>query len=113
VLPVGLGEAARYGGSGPALGCNTIQHIPAEKGKPMKSLSLKLPPALDRELVALAQRRGISKSALVREALSRYLSSVPRPPEASFLERAKKFAGCLEGPSNLSSSAGHLQDYGR
>jgi len=79
----------------------------------MKSFSLRLPAALDRELVALAQRRGVSKSALVREALSRYLSSLPQPPKAPFLERARKLAGCFEGPSNLSSSAGHLQDYGR
>ena len=83
------------------------------KSKSMKTLSLKLPAALGRELEALAQRRSVSKSSLVREALASYLSSGPHRTKGSFLERAGKLAGCVEGPSDLSVNAEHLQDYGQ
>ena len=83
------------------------------KSGPMRRLSLKLPPALDRELAALARRRCVPKSALVREALARYLSSDSQPSKGSFLKQARRLAGCVEGPSNLSSGAEHLRDYGR
>jgi metal-responsive CopG/Arc/MetJ family transcriptional regulator len=82
------------------------------KSKPMKTLSLKLPPALGRELEALAQRRSMSKSSLVREALARYLSG-PHATKGSFLERAGKLVGCVEGPPDLSVNAEHLQGFGR
>jgi len=87
--------------------------MPTAKSKAMKTLSLKLPPALDRELEALARRRSVGKSALVREALTRYLAVSPRPSKGSFLERAGKLAGCVEGPSDLSVSAEHLEGYGQ
>jgi len=83
------------------------------KSRAMKTLSLKLTPALGRELEALAQRRSVSKSSLVREALARYLTSGPQAAKGSFLERAGKLAGCVEGPPDLSVSAEHLQGYGR
>jgi metal-responsive CopG/Arc/MetJ family transcriptional regulator len=83
------------------------------KSKAMKTLSLKLTPALGRELEAVAQRRSVSKSSLVREALARYLASGPQASKGSFLARAGKLAGCVEGPSDLSVSAEHLQGYGR
>ncbi|HXO43028.1 MAG TPA: hypothetical protein VN999_16375 [Thermoanaerobaculia bacterium] len=79
----------------------------------MKTLSLKLTPALGRELEAVAQQRSVSKSSLVREALARYLASGPQASKGSFLARAGKLAGCVEGPSDLSVSAEHLQGYGR
>lgn len=83
------------------------------KSKAMKTLSLKLTPALGRELEALAQRRSVSKSSLVREALARYLTSGPRASKGSFLERAGKLVGCVEGPPDLSVNAEHLRGYGR
>ncbi|HEV3073692.1 MAG TPA: ribbon-helix-helix protein, CopG family [Thermoanaerobaculia bacterium] len=83
------------------------------KSRPMKTLSLKLTPTLSRELEALALRRGMSKSCLVREALARYLFSGSRVSRGSFLERARELAGCVEGPSDLSVNAEHLQGYGR
>jgi hypothetical protein len=42
----------------------------------MKTLSLKLPEALDRQLAAAVAKRGISKNDLVREALAAYLGRI-------------------------------------
>ena len=39
----------------------------------MKVLSLKVPEQLDRKLAAVVKRRGTPKSAVVREALERYV----------------------------------------
>jgi len=39
----------------------------------MKVLSLKVPEALDRKLTAVVKRRGVRKSAVVRQALEQYL----------------------------------------
>ncbi len=86
--------------------------MPVTKSKSMKTLSLRLTPVLGRELEALAQRRCVSKSSLVREALARYLASSPHASKASFLERAGNLAGCIEGPSDLSVSGEHLRSYG-
>jgi len=83
------------------------------KSKSMKTLSPRLTPALGRELEALAQRRCVSKSSLVREALARYLAASPQVSKASFLERAANLAGCIEGPSDVSVSGEHLRSYGR
>jgi hypothetical protein len=77
-----------------------------------KTLSLRLTPALGRQLEALARRRSVSKSSLVREALARYLSAA-QAPKGSFLERAGRLAGCVKGPSNLSVGDEHLRSYGR
>jgi hypothetical protein len=89
------------------------QDMPVTKSESMKTLSLRLTPALRRELEALAQRRCVRKSSLVREALARYLFSDQHASKASFLERAGNLAGCIEGPSDLSVSGEHLRSYGR
>ncbi len=68
----------------------------------MRTLSLRLTPALGCQLGALARRRNVSKASLVREALALYLSAGPRASKGSFLDRAGKLAGCVEGPSDLS-----------
>jgi Ribbon-helix-helix protein, copG family len=83
------------------------------KSKSMKTVSLKLPPALDSQLGMLARRRSVGKSALIREALVRYVAAGPQPAGGSFLALAGHLAGCVEGPSDLSVNAEHLKGYGR
>lgn len=98
----------------------------------MKILSLKVPASLDAELEAAASRRGTTKSALLREALTSYLGQgagepragdvrEPAPPpygdaeepaEPSFLSLAGDLAGCLEGPEDLSTNPEHLRGFG-
>jgi hypothetical protein len=78
----------------------------------MSTVSLKIPPDLNRAVEELARSRGMSKSALIREALGRYLAAGARPAKGSFLALAKDYAGCVEGPPDLSSSPEHLEGYG-
>ena len=70
----------------------------------MKTMSVKLPDDLERELTARAQRDGTTKSALIREALARHLSLRARRAKGSFLELAGELIGSLEGPGDLSYS---------
>ncbi len=79
----------------------------------MKMLSLKLPDALDAKLAVLAQKRGMSKSAVVRDALEAFLKGNGRVRAGSALELAKDLAGCLPGPGDLSFNRKHMKDFGR
>ena len=80
----------------------------------MKTLSFKVPAALDRKLAAVVKRRGVRKSALVREALARYLEGSSELRRGSFLDLAGDLAGCVKGaPADLSSNPRHLADFGR
>lgn len=83
----------------------------------MRTLSMKVPEALDRELSELAERRGVSKSALVRDAMAelvgRERAAVDRPPTGSFLALAEDLAGCLGGPEDLSTNVAYMDEYGR
>ena len=79
----------------------------------MKTLSLKLPDALEARLRASAERRNTSKSALVREALESYLAGADGSQAGSCLDLAGDLAGCLEGPGDLSHNPKHMEGYGR
>ncbi|HET9212617.1 MAG TPA: CopG family transcriptional regulator [Thermoanaerobaculia bacterium] len=79
----------------------------------MKTLSLKLPDDLARELSTQARSRGTTKSEILREALAGFLSGTPRSDEGSFLDRAGDLVGRLEGPEDLSYNKKYLDDYGR
>lgn len=79
----------------------------------MKTVSLKLPEPLDAKLTALIRKRGMSKSALIREALEDYLSREGEPGPGSFLEMARDLCGCVAGPIDLSTNQDHLDGYGQ
>lgn len=80
----------------------------------MKTLSLKVPEALDRKLAALVRRRGVRKSIVVREALSRYLDESPEVRHGSFLDLAGDLFGCVKAaPPDLSSNPRHLAGFGK
>jgi Arc/MetJ-type ribon-helix-helix transcriptional regulator len=80
----------------------------------MKTIALELPESLDQELEAMAERRGVSKSNLVREAVEGYLSSATSEPEpGSFLDRARDLVGRLDGPADLSSNKEYLAGLGK
>ncbi|HXO18871.1 MAG TPA: ribbon-helix-helix protein, CopG family [Thermoanaerobaculia bacterium] len=98
-------------------------------------MSLKLPEVLEEALAAAAARRGVTKSALLRDALRSYLglgaggsdardadevreplaayAEPELPPKDSFLDLAGHLAGCVEGPPDLSSNPEHLRGLGR
>jgi len=78
----------------------------------LKAITVKLPRPLAARLSAKVEKQQSTQSALVREALERYLGDDDeRAP--SFLELAKDLAGCIEGPEDLSSNKEHLKGYGR
>lgn len=78
----------------------------------MKNVSLKVEDLLAARLEAEAARRRVSKSEILREALTRYLERDPVPSRGSFAARAARFAGCLEGPPDLSTDPRHLEGFG-
>lgn len=83
----------------------------------MKTLSLKVPETLDRDLEKLASKRGMNKSSVIREAMGEHVARHKQdeePSPKSFLARAHDLAGCLDdGPEDLSTQAYHLDGYGR
>ena len=79
----------------------------------MKTLSIKVPDRLDQALTQRARRQGMTKSALIREALEDYFSSFPENSEESALALAGDLVGCLEGPGDLSVSQKYFRDFGR
>jgi predicted DNA-binding protein len=84
------------------------------RGPKMKVLSLKVPQALDRRLAAAVRHRREGKSALVRQALERYLDEVQEPRRGSFLYLAGNLVGCVkDAPADLSSNPRYLADLGK
>lgn len=77
----------------------------------MKTISLKLPEALDTKLAAFTIRQGGSKSAIIRAALEAYLDR--EDAQGSVLEAAQDLCGCLEGPEDLSTNPNRLDGYGQ
>jgi hypothetical protein len=79
----------------------------------MKTLSLKVPAALDRRLAAVVARRGISKSQAIRAALEAYLDAEGSAGRGSVLDLAADLVGCVRGPGDLSINPKHLKDFGK
>jgi predicted transcriptional regulator len=79
----------------------------------MRTITLKLPDGLAARVSAAVRRRGVSTSALIREALEDRLASERRNRAGSCLDLAGDLAGVLDGPADLSSNARHLKGYGR
>jgi Arc/MetJ-type ribon-helix-helix transcriptional regulator len=76
---------------------------------PMRTVSFKLPEALDDALNELARSRGASRSALVREALE----SLAKGKRRSVTSLAGDLVGSVAGPADLATSRKHMSGYGR
>ena len=75
-----------------------------------RTISVKLPSELAVWLTARAEKAGRTQSAIVEEALERLAKEHNGP---SFFELTQDLAGCLEGPSNLSTRKIYRKRYGR
>jgi Ribbon-helix-helix protein, copG family len=84
----------------------------------MNTMTIKIPAGLDAALTEASARAQLSKSELVRRAVTAYL--VPgrsdavgaKPPSA--LALAGDLVGCFSGgPSDLASNPKHLEDFGQ
>ena len=79
----------------------------------MRTITLKLPDGLAARVSATVRRRGVSTSALIREALEDRLGGDKFKRAGSCLDLAGDLAGVLRGPADLSSNRRHLEGYGR
>ena len=79
----------------------------------MKTLSLRVPETLDQKLGAAADRQGVSKSSLVREALAELVAREGTPERGSALAALEDLVGCVEGPEDLSVDPAHREQLGR
>ncbi len=79
----------------------------------MKTLSLKVPVALDRRLAASVARRGISKSQAIRAALEAYLNAEGNGATGTVLDLAGDLVGCVRGPGDLSTNPKYMKDFGK
>jgi predicted DNA-binding protein len=79
----------------------------------MKTISLRLPDDLERELTARAERDGTTKSAVIREAIAMHLSRDASRTQDSFLKLAGDLIGRLEGSGDLSYSKEYFKGFGR
>lgn len=84
----------------------------------MAVISLKLTEALDAQLTQQAHRRRLSKSELVRRALTAFLQSSEQDVEGSAPQSAADLladlVGCCEdGPVDLSSNPACMSDFGK
>jgi len=77
----------------------------------MTTISLKLPDALATRLDALARRRRVSRSELVREALTALVEGGSTAPSVGDL--AGDLVGSLEGPGDLSTNKQRMRGFGR
>ena len=83
----------------------------------MAVISLKLTEALDAQLTKQANRRRLSKSELVRRALTAFLQSSEQNSECVAPQSAgdllADLVGCCEnGPADLSSNPAYLSEFG-
>jgi len=78
----------------------------------MPTVTVKIPPALHRQLEAEAAKRRTTKSAILREAFSRGQGQTEATAD-SFYERAKHLIGAASGPGDLSTNPKHMAGYGK
>jgi predicted transcriptional regulator len=74
----------------------------------MRTISLKIPESLDRELDKLAAQRHTTRSAVLREALS----SLTKQKKRSAADLAGELVGSLQAAPDLSTNPSHMQGYG-
>ncbi|MDP2417892.1 MAG: ribbon-helix-helix protein, CopG family [Hydrogenophaga sp.] len=81
----------------------------------MNTLTIKIQPELDESIARLSAQEHLSKSELVRRAITAYIQQKSgSAPAVSALERAGHLVGCFDGgPTDLSSNSRHLDGFGQ
>lgn len=79
----------------------------------MNNISLKVPEPLAIRLEDAARKKGMSKSALIRDALEAYLQADRAERAESALSQVADLAGILFGPEDLSVNRDSLRHFGR
>lgn len=81
----------------------------------MNTLTIKIQPELDHHITRLSAEEHLSKSELVRRAITAYIQQkAANAPAVSALDKAGDLVGCFSGgPADLSSNPRHLDNFGR
>lgn len=79
----------------------------------MDTLTLKIPDIIKEKLKLISEKKGVSRSEIVRNALLEYFSHDELDQKGSFLDFSKDLVGSVEGPSDLSTNKSHLDGYGK
>lgn len=74
----------------------------------LKAITVKLPRSACVKISRLARSRGLTQSAVIREAIA----GLKEPAAQTFLEAAGDAVGCVDGPADLSTNPIHLEGYG-
>lgn len=77
----------------------------------MVGISLKMPERLAAQVAATAQRQGVSKSALIREAVEVFLSGDANHPRSA-LDLVADLVGACDGPEDLSVDKKYMEGFG-
>ena len=78
----------------------------------MKTISLKVPYAVDARLEARARELGKTKSEITREALAQFLDN-RQAGNGSCRDLVTDLVGSVRGPGDLASNKKHLRLYGK
>ena len=78
----------------------------------MNTLTLKVPELLNTRLNTYARKKGMSKSEIVRIALSEYFSKDDTQFEGSFLDLSWDLVGSVEAREDLSTNKDYFEGYG-
>lgn len=79
----------------------------------MVGISLKMPEPLAEEVAAVAHRRGMSISALIREAVEAFLGGDAAVRPKSALDLVGDLVGSCEGPADLSTNKEYMEGFGQ
>lgn len=79
----------------------------------MKTIALKLPDELLKRIERAANRRGETRSAVMRGVLEEFFAEQTKETMGSCLDLARDLAGCVQGPEDLSTNPTHMEGYGR
>ena len=74
----------------------------------LKAITVKLPRSAYVKVSRVARSRGLTQSAVIREAID----GLKEPPAQTFLDAAGDAVGSVDGPADLSTNPGHLEGYG-
>ena len=81
---------------------------------PMITLTFKVPLALEEAIAVASRREQVTRSELVRRAVTAYVARTPRHAGfVSALEQAGDLVGCFQGgPKDLASNPKHMKGFG-
>ena len=78
----------------------------------MTTITCKIPEKLNAELEAMARRRRLSKSAILREALESKTKASARSAKLTAYDLVKHLCGRLRGPKDLSTNPKYMKGFG-